>query len=248
MNSSRPFSVAILGFSAYEQKVLRSILRLSSSRPCSYTLAPSSPEHTPDIVIVDGDDQQALATWRTRYASDMANPQAPTVLVSELVSQPDIPHVHLKRPIVATSVMKALDQIAQELELRVAAAAPPPPKALVVDDSLVMRKQVTQELQQCGVEVDGAESGEQAWAYLQNGTAYALIFLDVVLPGVDGYTLCKTIKKDTQYKHIPVIMLTGKDSPFDRVRGKLARCDMYLTKPVTHEQLQAVIKYHLPQA
>jgi two-component system, cell cycle response regulator len=96
--------------------------------------------------------------------------------------------------------------------------------------------------------VDGAESGEQAWAYLQNGTAYALIFLDVVLPGVDGYTLCKTIKKDTQYKHIPVIMLTGKDSPFDRVRGKLARCDMYLTKPVTHEQLQAVIKHHLPQA
>jgi two-component system, cell cycle response regulator len=248
MNSTRPFSVAILGFSTYEQKVLRSILRLSSSRPCSYTLAPSSPEHTPDIVIVDGDDQQALAAWRTRYANDRANPQVPTVLVSEPVSQPDIPHVHLKRPIVATSVMKALDQIAQELELRAAAAAPPPPKALVVDDSLVMRKQVTQELQQCGVEVDGAESGEQAWAYLQNGTAYALIFLDVVLPGVDGYTLCKTIKKDAQYKHIPVIMLTGKDSPFDRVRGKLARCDMYLTKPVTHEQLQAVIKQHLPQA
>jgi twitching motility two-component system response regulator PilG len=247
MNSTRPFSVTILGFSAYEQKVLRSILRLSSSRPCSYTLAPSSPEHTPDIVIVDGDDQQAMATWRTHDTRDMATPQIPAVLVSERVGPPDIPHVHLKRPIVAPSVMKALDQLAQELELRVAAAAPPPPKALVVDDSLVMRKQVTQELHQCGVEVDGAESGEQAWTYLQNGTAYALIFLDVVLPGVDGYTLCKTLKKDAQYKHIPVVMLTGKDSPFDRVRGKLARCDMYLTKPVTHEQLQTVIKQHLPQ-
>jgi twitching motility two-component system response regulator PilG len=248
MNNTRTFSVAILGFSAYEQKVLQSIMRLSSCRPYAYTLAPATATHTPDMVIVDGDDPEAMAAWRKRYSSDATTTQVATVLVHALATQTDSLHAHLKRPLVAPSVMKALDQLAHELEARAAATAVPRPKALVVDDSQVMRTQVTQALQQCGVEADGAESGEQALTYLQNGTAYALIFLDVILPGVDGYTLCKAIKKDIQHKRIPVIMLTGKDSPFDRVRGKLARCDMYLTKPVSHEKLQAVIKHHLPQA
>jgi len=248
MNNTRTFSVAILGFSAYEQKVLQSIMRLSSCRPYAYTLTPDTATHAPDIVIVDGGDPEAMAAWRQRYSSDATTAHVATVLVNASDIQADGLHAHLKRPIVATSVMKALDQLAHELESQAAATAGTRPKALVVDDSRVMRTQVTQALQQCGVEADGAESGEQALSYLRNGTPYALIFLDVVLPGVDGYTLCKSIKKDLQYKLIPVVMLTGKDSPFDRVRGKLARCDTYLTKPVTHEKLQTVIKQHLPQA
>jgi twitching motility two-component system response regulator PilG len=246
MNNTRPFSIAILGFSSNEQKVLQSILRLSSCRTYAYTLAPDDATRTPDIVIVDGEAPKAMATWRQCYPSETST--VATVLVNALDIQVDGLHAHLKRPIVATSVMKALDQLAHELESQAAATAGTRPKALVVDDSQVMRTQVTQALQQCGVEADGAESGEQALRYLRNGTPYALIFLDVVLPGVDGYTLCKSIKKDLQYKLIPVVMLTGKDSPFDRVRGKLARCDTYLTKPVTYEKLQTVIKQHLPQA
>lgn len=246
MNNTRPFSIAILGFSSNEQKVLQSILRLSSCRTYAYTLVADDATHTPDMVIVDGEAPEAMVTWRQRYPSETST--VATVLVNALGIQVDGLHAHLKRPIVATSVMKALDQLAHELESQAAAIASTRPKALVVDDSQVMRTQVTQALQQCGVEADGAESGEQALSYLRNGTPYALIFLDVVLPGVDGYTLCKSIKKDLQYKLIPVVMLTGKDSPFDRVRGKLARCDTYLTKPVTHEKLQTVIKQHLPQA
>ena len=119
-------------------------------------------------------------------------------------------------------------------------------KALVVDDSATTRKQIEIELEQLGIAVDLAESGEQAFEFLNKSQGYDLIFLDVILPGlVDGYNICKTIKRDKQRKRIPVIMLTGKGSPFDRIRGKLAGCNTYLTKPVRREQFQTVVKKYL---
>ena len=97
-----------------------------------------------------------------------------------------------------------------------------------------------------GHEPTTAESGEQAFEFLNKSQGYDLIFLDVILPGlVDGYNICKTIKRDKQRKRIPVIMLTGKGSPFDRIRGKLAGCNTYLTKPVRREQFQTVVKKYL---
>jgi twitching motility two-component system response regulator PilG len=118
-------------------------------------------------------------------------------------------------------------------------------KALVVDDSPTIRKQIEIELEHLGIAADLAESGEQAIGFLNQSQSYDLIFLDVVLPGVDGYNLCKTIKRDRQRKRTPVIMLTGKGSPFDRVRGKLAGCNTYLTKPVGRERFQTVVKKYL---
>ena len=116
--------------------------------------------------------------------------------------------------------------------------------ALVVDDSLPVRKQIELELKLLGVNADFAETGEQAFKLLDN-KSYDIVFLDVVLPGVDGYQVCKTIKKDIMMKQTPVIMLTGKSSPFDRVRGTFAGCDTYLTKPVAHESFQEVVKKYL---
>ena len=118
--------------------------------------------------------------------------------------------------------------------------------ALVVDDSLAVRKQIELELHLSGIQVDCAESGERAFELLA-GSLYDLVFLDVVLPGVDGYQICKTIKKDKDKKQMPVIMLTSKSSPFDRVRGKLAGCDSYLTKPVKQHSFQGVVKKYLQQ-
>ena len=115
---------------------------------------------------------------------------------------------------------------------------------LVVDDSSTVRRQVGLELERLDIQVDAAESGEQAFELLARNR-YDLIFLDVILPGVDGYHLCKAIKKDKTMKKTPVVMLTSKSSPFDRVKGALSGCDAYLTKPVKQSAFQGVVKKYL---
>ena len=113
-------------------------------------------------------------------------------------------------------------------------------KILVVDDSLPVRKALDMKLTLMHYKVEMASNGQQAIEMLDENY-YDAVFLDVVMPGVDGYEVCKRIKKNKDKKHIPVIMLTSKSSPFDRVKGKLAGCDTYLTKPVEHEQFQKVV-------
>ncbi|HSS63164.1 MAG TPA: response regulator [Gammaproteobacteria bacterium] len=105
-------------------------------------------------------------------------------------------------------------------------------RALVVDDSLPVRKQVAMALERSGISADFAENGDAALDLVSQND-YDIVFLDVIMPGVDGYEVCKSIKRDKQKKNIPVVMLTGKSSPFDKVKGKLSGCDTYLTKPVS---------------
>lgn len=111
---------------------------------------------------------------------------------------------------------------------------------LVVDDSLPVRQALEMKLTMMDYQVETATNGQQAIEMIDNNF-YDSIFLDVVMPGVDGYDVCKRIKKDKKTKHIPVIMLTSRSSPFDKVKGKLAGCDSYLTKPVEHEEFQKVV-------
>ena len=123
----------------------------------------------------------------------------------------------------------------------------PSPKkrvVLVVDDSLPVRKALDMKLTLMNYEVELASSGEQAMKLLQDNS-YDSVFLDVIMPGIDGYEVCKKIKRDKTKKHMPVIMLTSKSSPFDRVKGKLAGCDTYLTKPVEHDEFQKVVSGYL---
>ena len=115
---------------------------------------------------------------------------------------------------------------------------------LVVDDSLPVRKALDMKLTLMNYEVELASSGEQAMSLLEENS-YDSVFLDVIMPGMDGYEVCKRIKRDKNKKHIPVIMLTSKSSPFDRVKGKLAGCDTYLTKPVEHDEFQKVVAGYL---
>jgi twitching motility two-component system response regulator PilG len=65
--------------------------------------------------------------------------------------------------------------------------------------------------------------------------------MDVVMPGVDGYEGCREIKKLQRQKVLPVVMLTSKSSPFDRIRGRMAGCDAYLGKPVNDQDLKQVL-------
>jgi len=120
-------------------------------------------------------------------------------------------------------------------------------KAMVVDDSQPVRKQLEIQLKMLGVSVELAENGEQA-IELSKGNEYDIIFLDVVMPGIDGYKVCKFLKKNVRSKETPVIMLTGKSSPFDKVKGSLSGCDTYLTKPLQHEEFQSIARKYLPHA
>lgn len=105
-------------------------------------------------------------------------------------------------------------------------------RGLVVDDSETVRTQLEVTLQRCGLAVETAAEGETALAKLQSGV-FDLVFLDVVMPGINGYDLCRKIRAIPNGRHLPVLMLTSRSSPFDRARGALAGCDTYLTKPVT---------------
>lgn len=102
---------------------------------------------------------------------------------------------------------------------------------LVVDDSPTVRTLMKAFLQSHGFQVETIATAEQAIQALF--TTYDLVFLDVVLPGsMDGYKICKIIKARSEYKDIPVVMLTSKGSTIDKVRGKFSGSSAYLTKPV----------------
>lgn len=120
-------------------------------------------------------------------------------------------------------------------------------RALVVDDSMTLRRLMDLTLRPIGIELDFADNGEAAVA-MTRAKLYDIIFLDVLLPGIDGYRVCKTIKGDKRTKDTPVIMLTSMNSAFDKVRGIMAGTNVYLTKPLDRNQLLQAIDKCLPQS
>jgi two-component system, cell cycle response regulator len=119
---------------------------------------------------------------------------------------------------------------------------------LVVDDNASVRMFMKAKLAPFQFEVDFAETGEEAVG-LTGQREYACVFLDVVLPGIDGYQVCKLIKANKHaIKKTAVVMLTSRSSPFDKLRGSLAGCDEYLTKPLDEDRLLEVIAKFLPSS
>ncbi len=112
--------------------------------------------------------------------------------------------------------------------------------ALVIDDSASIRKQLELELRDAGVTSDFAESGEDALEKVKNGQ-FDLIFLDIIMPGIDGYETCKQMRAMPEYKKTPIIMLSGKTSPLNEVQGVIAGATTYLTKPVKSDKLQETL-------
>ena len=112
--------------------------------------------------------------------------------------------------------------------------------ALVIDDSASIRKQLELELRDAGISSDFAESGEDALEKVKEGQ-FDLIFLDIIMPGIDGYETCKQMRAIAEYKKTPIIMLSGKTSPLDEVQGVIAGATTYLTKPVKSDKLQETL-------
>jgi twitching motility two-component system response regulator PilG len=118
------------------------------------------------------------------------------------------------------------------------------PTVLVVDDSPTVRKIVQMTLQREHIKVITAADGLSALTSVADNMP-ALILLDIQLPRMDGYHICQIIRKNLQFRQIPIIMLSGKDGLFDKMRGRLAGSTEYITKPFDSAELVRTVKKHL---
>ena len=116
-------------------------------------------------------------------------------------------------------------------------------KVLVIDDSNTIRRSAEAYLRQAGFNVVLAEDGFDALSKISDHHPQ-VIFVDIMMPRLDGYQTCTLIKQNPTFKTTPVIMLSSKDGIFDRARGKLAGSDQYLTKPFTKEALVEAVHRH----
>ncbi len=119
-----------------------------------------------------------------------------------------------------------------------AAPVPRPPgrKVLVVEDSAISRTVINRTLSSKGFNIVEAEDGFQALAQLTNEMP-DLVLLDLIMPGMDGYKVLAHMKKKPEFADIPVIILTSRDTLFDKLRGKMSGSDEYLTKPFSAQEL-----------
>lgn len=125
------------------------------------------------------------------------------------------------------------------------AAQKNPLRALVAEDNEVTQKLISLFLEKLGFETTLVENGEDAIKKAFT-SKYDVIFLDIVMPKADGYKACREIKSNPKSKNTPVIMLTGKDSFFDKMKGKRAGTDVYLLKPIVYEEIVKVLKTYFP--
>ncbi len=118
-------------------------------------------------------------------------------------------------------------------------------KVMVIDDSKTIRRTAKTLLKKAGCEVITVGNGYEALSMISD-TRPDIIFVDIMMPRLDGYKTCALIKGNKEFKNTPVIMLSSKDGLFDKARGKVVGAEEYLTKPFTKEELLGAIKKHVP--
>ena len=117
-------------------------------------------------------------------------------------------------------------------------------KVMVIDDSKTIRRTAETLLKKEGCQVITATDGFEALAKIADEKP-DIIFVDIMMPRLDGYQTCALIKNNQVFKNTPVIMLSSKDGLFDRARGRIVGSDQYLTKPFTKDELLGAIREHV---
>lgn len=116
-------------------------------------------------------------------------------------------------------------------------------KVMVIDDSNTIRRSAEIFLNQAGCEVILAQDGFDALSKITDHEP-DVVFVDIMMPRLDGYQTCSLIKRNARYRATPVIMLSSKDGLFDRARGRMVGSDEYLTKPFTKDTLLTAVREH----
>lgn len=112
-------------------------------------------------------------------------------------------------------------------------------KVLIVDDEphiRILLEQTLEELEEEGVELLIAENGEKA-LYLIKKEKPQLVFLDVMMPKMSGFEVCKTVKQELFMQDVYIIMLTAKGQEFDKQKGNEVGADLYMTKPFDPDEV-----------
>ncbi len=117
-------------------------------------------------------------------------------------------------------------------------------KIMVVDDSVTIRQTAEALLKKEGYTVVTANDGFEALSKIVDDHP-DIIFLDIMMPRLDGYQTCSIIKSNGQFQRTPVVMLSSKGGVFDRAKGKLVGSDQFVTKPFTKEDLVEAVRRHI---
>lgn len=266
-NGSRRFILEMIGFSDAEKSMLVSTFRLTVRRDFCYA-EPTTEDQRADIYLINADNAVAPEAMQQHAP----NVHSPAVLIGRTALSSDWPLV--QKPIHWMRLFEQLDALMQKaLDERsrrekntdtlwdghtfrrsidkkssddaVFLPHSPTESVLVVDDSATVRAFMRIKLAPFNFDVDFAESGEQAIDMAQ-AKAYTCIFLDIMMPGIDGYEVCKRIKGNADTRQTAVVMLSSKSSMFDKFRGNWSGCDAYLGKPVAEDELLATIARFLP--
>lgn len=253
---TKNLKVGLRGFSEKNAEKIEKIFQATGNRERTYSIAELTDRA--DLLIVDIDNK---ALSGSEASIDAAHPETPVVTVGQS-DKPEGSDYHIKGLLLATRVIRVLDQVKipagnrqafvnserpYEANNYVADARAPQHKTyayavLVVDDSELMQKTIALELGKASLplSVDFAESGERALARVAART-YDFIFLDVMMPGMDGYETCGRIRKIAEMKKTPIIMLSARTSPLDEVKGVMAGCTNYITKPIKSDEFQNML-------
>lgn len=250
-------NVLIKGLDSFEQNIVTTAFKLHSQHQAQLRLVPVEDVDTADVVIVDNKNQRAT-NWSSKNYRKLKDKTV--IWVDGQTNNKQ--HAVLRRPVMWVNlpiiISRILDDISGKQSLEkiklenktqrvqnkpTVASTSGKKNILVVDDSAAIREYMSSILSQRGFATETAEDGEVALKMFADGT-YDSVFMDVLMPGIDGYEACRQIKNTKKGKETPVFMLTGKGSMFDRIRGKMAGCDAYLTKPVDVTELLATLKEH----
>lgn len=259
------YSLSVFGLTGTQRMVLASLCKLSTNRQVSYSLTGAAVQRPADIAIVDADDTEAVRSWKRSPVPA----SAPVVFVSvQPLTDLETHQYNLIRSHLSGGLLQLLDRVAvselrhrkpvvvsddaacrRETEVTSGASAGRSSfaRALVIDDSLSVRTQMNICLGKLDIATEFAEDAHRGLEKLQE-RYYDLVFLDVMLPDMDGYQVCKLIKRDPRTKRMPVVMLTSKGSTINRIQGSIAGCDRYLTKPATERDVVKVVRDFLPGA
>ena len=252
-----PLRLVVKGFSMVELRLLDAVVKLSQRRRPRLEIVTDLATSAPDVVIIDGRDPVAR-----RWASGQSFAGS-TVIWIDAVNVP-LGHARASRPVQWASLPMMLARALEQSPPASAAAtahtgssaivepptADPTHQVLIVDDSLAVRAYLRSQLEARGLVVADAASAEAGIAAaVAASPPFRCILMDVLMPGIDGYEACRRIKAQLPGNRTPaVLMLTSRTSPFDRIRGKMAGCDAYLTKPVDPGQLHDAIARQLDAA
>nr|WP_323135096.1 twitching motility response regulator PilG [Methylophaga sp. OBS4] len=117
-------------------------------------------------------------------------------------------------------------------------------KVMVIDDSNTIRRTAETLLKKAGCDVLTADNGFEALPII-SADHPDILFIDIMMPRLDGYQTCALVKNNPKFKDIPVVMLSSKDGLFDRAKGRVVGAEQYLTKPFTKDDLLGAIRTHL---